>query len=369
MPHILVTNDDGVHSAGLLALAQALRRWATSASSPRTPTAAPSAGASPSTIRSTWRRSSSPTAPRPRDRRDAGGLRALRGARACIEPRPDLIVSGINLGLNLGDDVTYSGTVAPPWRGRSSGSPRSRSRRTPSNDGAADPVGRPRLRLPRRARRSPPPSRPRAGAGLPRAGRPQHQRAGAAAGGGHGSAGHAPRPARVQRRAHAARRAGRPPPVHDLRRHRVAPAARRAPTSPRSRGRHLGHAAALQPHGPGEHGGGRGAASWPRCSTWTPPHGARDRVRPHPARPGRHGDRLRGAHPRVPPPRRADRAGRGLGGRAPRRQRRPAPHRADGGVRRRPGPGAVRRLPRVEPRQHRPRCCSPTRGSRRRCAS
>ncbi len=32
-------------------------------------------------------------------------------------PPPDIIVSGINLGVNLGDDVTYSGTVAAALEG------------------------------------------------------------------------------------------------------------------------------------------------------------------------------------------------------------------------------------------------------------
>src|SRR4029079_4497206 len=31
--------------------------------------------------------------------------------------RPDLIVAGINYGVNLGDDVTYSGTVAAAFEG------------------------------------------------------------------------------------------------------------------------------------------------------------------------------------------------------------------------------------------------------------
>ena len=43
---------------------------------------------------------------------------------ACASPslawsahRPDLIVSGINHGANLGDDITYSGTVAAAFEG------------------------------------------------------------------------------------------------------------------------------------------------------------------------------------------------------------------------------------------------------------
>jgi len=34
-----------------------------------------------------------------------------------LERKPDLIVSGINKGLNIGDDVTYSGTVAGALEG------------------------------------------------------------------------------------------------------------------------------------------------------------------------------------------------------------------------------------------------------------
>ena len=30
--------------------------------------------------------------------------------------RPDLVVSGINNGANMGDDTIYSGTVVLPWR-------------------------------------------------------------------------------------------------------------------------------------------------------------------------------------------------------------------------------------------------------------
>ena len=50
--------------------------------------------------------------------------------------RPDLIVSGINHGSNLGDDVTYSGTVAAAFEGIGS----SISRRTISPAIAADAV-------------------------------------------------------------------------------------------------------------------------------------------------------------------------------------------------------------------------------------
>lgn len=34
-----------------------------------------------------------------------------------IERQPDMIISGINMGVNLGDDITYSGTVAAAFEG------------------------------------------------------------------------------------------------------------------------------------------------------------------------------------------------------------------------------------------------------------
>jgi len=37
--------------------------------------------------------------------------------------KPDMVVSGINAGANLGDDVIYSGTVAAAMEGRHLGSP------------------------------------------------------------------------------------------------------------------------------------------------------------------------------------------------------------------------------------------------------
>src|SRR3712207_1281975 len=38
-------------------------------------------------------------------------------ALGLVEERPELIVSGINHGANLGDDITYSGTVAAALEG------------------------------------------------------------------------------------------------------------------------------------------------------------------------------------------------------------------------------------------------------------
>ena len=45
-------------------------------------------------------------------RRHADRLRAARGQAAAARPAADLVLSGINAGGNIGEDVTYSGTVA-----------------------------------------------------------------------------------------------------------------------------------------------------------------------------------------------------------------------------------------------------------------
>ena len=45
------------------------------------------------------------------------------GITGLVEPEPDMVVSGINSGANLGDDVIYSGTVAAAMEGRTLGLP------------------------------------------------------------------------------------------------------------------------------------------------------------------------------------------------------------------------------------------------------
>ena len=45
------------------------------------------------------------------------------GVRAVMKSRPDIIISGINLGPNLGTDVIYSGTVSAATEGRILGVP------------------------------------------------------------------------------------------------------------------------------------------------------------------------------------------------------------------------------------------------------
>ena len=137
--HLMLSNDDGIDAAGL----HALRRVVAS-------------------VRPDWK--ISVVAP---DREQSASSHALtltrplrveeRGDRAwavtgtptdCVlvgyesildgDP-PDAVLSGINHGPNLGEDVHYSGTVPLPSRDDSSGCPRSHSALVPANFTSALP--------------------------------------------------------------------------------------------------------------------------------------------------------------------------------------------------------------------------------------
>jgi 5'-nucleotidase len=103
-----VTNDDGYFSEGIAALAQAL--GAVGEVTVVAPASEQSATAHSLTITRPLR------ARRIDERRysvDGTPTDCVTLALTKILPeRPDIVVSGINHGSNLGDDVTYSGTVA-----------------------------------------------------------------------------------------------------------------------------------------------------------------------------------------------------------------------------------------------------------------
>ena len=108
MPLILVTNDDGVTSPGIHALAEALKSLGDV--TVVAPTQEASAIGHALTLRRPLRIETyspgvygvdgTPT--------DCVNL----GVDIVLKRKPDLVVSGINKGWNIGDDVTYSGTVA-----------------------------------------------------------------------------------------------------------------------------------------------------------------------------------------------------------------------------------------------------------------
>jgi 5'-nucleotidase len=119
MAVLLVTNDDGIHAAGLAALAAALETlgevWVVA------PEREQSACGHALTlhrplrthrIRERWFSANGTPS-------DCVNLAVL----GFLPERPVLIVSGINHGGNLGDDVTYSGTVSAAMEGTLLGVP------------------------------------------------------------------------------------------------------------------------------------------------------------------------------------------------------------------------------------------------------
>src|SRR5947208_5111389 len=110
MTRILLTNDDGIHSNGLVKLEEALREVGD------VYTVAPASEMSGASHSLTLAR---PLRIRQIDERhwtvDGTPTDCVTLALHKIIPedeRPDICASGINHGGNLGDDATYSGTVA-----------------------------------------------------------------------------------------------------------------------------------------------------------------------------------------------------------------------------------------------------------------
>src|SRR5215207_8193851 len=119
MPRILVTNDDGVHAEGIRLLAEALAPFGEV--TVVAPIQEASAIGHALTLRrplrlETVRPSVFAVDGTPTDCVNVAIAHVLRG-------KPDLIVSGINKGWNLGDDVTYSGTVSGALEGALLGIP------------------------------------------------------------------------------------------------------------------------------------------------------------------------------------------------------------------------------------------------------
>ena len=119
MLSILISNDDGVHAPGIAALADALGPLG------RVTVVAPERNRSGA--------SNSLTLDVPvRVTRLENGFYSVNGTptdcvhlaiTGLLDEAPDLVVSGINKGANLGDDVLYSGTVAAAMEGRFLGRP------------------------------------------------------------------------------------------------------------------------------------------------------------------------------------------------------------------------------------------------------
>ena len=124
---VLVTNDDGVTAPGLAALTRALVKWADDAAASGGPgheivVVAPSsnfsgAGAAVGSVNDGTKILYHRARVSGAEQVDAFGLDAspalsvIAGALGAVGPKPDLVLSGINHGVNVGRSVLHSGTV------------------------------------------------------------------------------------------------------------------------------------------------------------------------------------------------------------------------------------------------------------------
>ncbi|MDP3017102.1 MAG: 5'/3'-nucleotidase SurE [Deltaproteobacteria bacterium] len=118
-PKILVTNDDGIHSKGILVLAKALREVGDVFVV--APDREESAIAHSITLHRPLRVEKIKKNYYAVDGTPADCVHL--GVNVLLPDRPGLIVAGINKGGNLGDDVTYSGTVSAAFEGTLLGIP------------------------------------------------------------------------------------------------------------------------------------------------------------------------------------------------------------------------------------------------------
>jgi 5'-nucleotidase len=118
----LVCNDDGIHSEGLLALARALEDmaevWVVAPDRERSAVSHSLSMGRP--LR--WKKLKH-LGPRFFAVNGTPTDCILLGATKILPKKPHLIVSGINKGENLGDDITYSGTVSAAIEGTILGIP------------------------------------------------------------------------------------------------------------------------------------------------------------------------------------------------------------------------------------------------------
>ena len=115
---ILVTNDDGINAPGIALLEEIARQfsddvWVVAPADNQTGAGHSLTLSTPVRLRKhderRWSVTGTPT--------DA----VTMGLKVVLDSPPDLILSGINAGANLGDDITYSGTVSAAMEGALAG--------------------------------------------------------------------------------------------------------------------------------------------------------------------------------------------------------------------------------------------------------
>ena len=117
--HLLLSNDDGIQAPGLCCLAEALAEIADIT------VVAPNRNRSGASNSLTLERPIRATEIKPNWYSIDGTPTDCvhLGITGLLDHEPDMVVSGINAGPNLGDDVIYSGTVAAAMEGRFLGLP------------------------------------------------------------------------------------------------------------------------------------------------------------------------------------------------------------------------------------------------------
>lgn len=115
---ILVTNDDGIHAPGLEVLEAIAHEfsddvWVCAPSDNQTGAGHSLTLAMPVRLRKHAERRFSVTG----TPTDAVSM----GLKQVMDGPPDLVLSGVNAGANLGDDITYSGTVSAAMEGALAG--------------------------------------------------------------------------------------------------------------------------------------------------------------------------------------------------------------------------------------------------------
>ncbi len=118
--HILISNDDGLYAPGIRLLSDRLSQLCDQVTV-----------VAPDRDRSGASNSLTLDQPIRVEHQDDGRYKIYGTPTDCVhlaitgilEEQPDMVVSGINAGANLGDDVLYSGTVAAAMEGRFLGLP------------------------------------------------------------------------------------------------------------------------------------------------------------------------------------------------------------------------------------------------------
>lgn len=119
MPHILVTNDDGIHAPGLRALASAMRDVGD------VTVVAPSHERSASSQSLTLRQPiyCDQIAEREYAVEGTPADAMILAFHTLLPEKPDVVLSGINPGANVGENVYYSGTVGAAMEAAVNGVP------------------------------------------------------------------------------------------------------------------------------------------------------------------------------------------------------------------------------------------------------